>query len=321
MNIRGGTVFALVLTMIWLGGCGGGDCDNPNPNYDPNDPTSESCFDDALTEGGLSSGQAASISLTNALIFNNPGAITIRGEFPGETSSTTPQGEVTLAPGGSSTITTPATHPDDPNDPVVASLVWMVGSDSFVSLPSGEADSDDGDTLSNTFTVDASVCDNLCDIIHEVQCYEAAQTASGTITQANLTTVILECTGSGDPAVCPSSGGQGSLTPGPGGSRSVASDDCTDSGNPEACSSPEGGFLPSNEGTGQVFSGDICQLQCDLCEAGCDLQWMCEIFDSTCLSRCEDEKAFQSEYYDSIIYCLGGKTLTCENFIMCSQLN
>ncbi len=38
--------FGLCLVWVFLAvGCGGGDCENPNPNYDPGDPASPICFD------------------------------------------------------------------------------------------------------------------------------------------------------------------------------------------------------------------------------------------------------------------------------------
>ena len=182
--------------------CGGGSCGEPT---DGNGSTSgaltasENCQD-----AGLSAAEAAAVSLTNALKANNPNAETITGQFPGDITGATDQGSITAGPGETISISTRASSPEDPDDPVVASLVWMEGSNSFISLPSSGADSNENDTLQNSFTVDQSVCDNLCNIVHQVKCYEAAQTASGTITAANLTTVVLECTGAGNPAECPS---------------------------------------------------------------------------------------------------------------------
>ena len=195
-------LFVASLLLIMCAGCDGGDCENPNPNYDSSNPESELC----LTDDSYSASKAAAISLTNAMLFTNPGAIVIPGDFPADTTEATNQGELPLEPGSSSAIVTVGGAVGQ-DDPVVASLVWMEGADRFISLPAGTADSSSDDTLTNTFTVDESVCDDLCNIIHDVKCYEAAQTASGVVTQANLTTVILECTGSGDPVYCPSNGG------------------------------------------------------------------------------------------------------------------
>ncbi len=200
-----GVLFIIGSLFVW--GCGGGSCDESAAT----DPTATGSVSGQLNqqdcaETGLSASESAAASLTKALAFNNAGAEFIPGAFPGDVSTASPQGEVTLGPGGSTTVSTPAANPDDPDDPVVASLVWMDGSDGFITLPSGGADSNTGGTLDNTFTVDPSVCDNLCDIVHDIKCYEAAQTASGVITAANLTTVLLECTGNGDPAQCPGGG-------------------------------------------------------------------------------------------------------------------
>jgi hypothetical protein len=79
----------------------------------------------------------------------------------------------------------------DPSDPVVARLVYMGGSATHIRLPVA----DGAQPGPAKFTVDPSVCMELCDVIHQIQCYEAAQTASGTITKAQLTNVILDCQG------------------------------------------------------------------------------------------------------------------------------
>lgn len=155
------------------------------------------CTPGRSSRSGKSGAAAAAESLTNALEFNNPGAKRIEGEFPASTSGAVDKGGADLGPGGAASIDLDA--PDD----IAATLVWMDGSSSFWSLPVGGADRT-GSTVRNTFTVSADVCDDLCNIVHQVKCYEAAQTADGTITKANLTTVLLQCTGSGDPAQCQS---------------------------------------------------------------------------------------------------------------------
>ncbi len=145
--------------------------------------------------------QAAAESLTNALSFQNEGAKQIDGPFPAELSTDVTK-EVEMGPGGSGAISVDETSADDP---VVATLVWMNGSSKFWSLPAGGA-SRGGGQVQNTFTVTGDVCDDLCNIIHQVKCYEAAQTASGTVTQANLTQVILQCEEEGSETKCSSSG-------------------------------------------------------------------------------------------------------------------
>jgi hypothetical protein len=167
--------------------------------------------------GGNASGAAE--SLANALAFQNEGATTIDGALPGESEgapSLEPStGEGTITPGGVGSVRIKVAD-EDPSDPVIATLVWFDGASSFFSLPVGGATKEDDGTIANTFTVSSDVCDDLCNIVHQVKCYEAAQTTSGLITQANLQTVLLECTGSGDPAKC-GTGGGGTADAGTGG--------------------------------------------------------------------------------------------------------
>ena len=95
MGIRFSVVILFGLISSVLMSCGGGSCG------DPNDPSAtESLAEQNCEPNGLSASAAASVSLTNALTFNNAGAVFIEGEFPGETSAASPQGEVSLAPGG-----------------------------------------------------------------------------------------------------------------------------------------------------------------------------------------------------------------------------
>ncbi|GMV44591.1 MAG: hypothetical protein AMXMBFR64_63070 [Myxococcales bacterium] len=160
--------------------------------------------------GGNASGAAE--SLANALAFQNEGAASIDGALPGASDGAPAlepgSDEGTIAPGGIGNVRIKVVD-EDPNDPVVATLVWFEGASTFFSLPVAGSTKDDDGTISNAFTVSQDVCDDLCNIVHQVKCYEAAQTTSGLITKANLQTILLECTGSGDPANCAGGGGGG----------------------------------------------------------------------------------------------------------------
>jgi hypothetical protein len=149
--------------------------------------------------GSRGASSAAASSLTNAMQFNNDGAKRIQGGFPGDVNGATAGPTVSLGPGQTSSATLEVT------DDVVATLIWMQGADAFWSLPTGGAVRT-GNMVSNQFTVSDAVCDDLCNIIHQVKCYEAAQTADGTITQAQLTTVTLQCEAKGAEVNCSSAG-------------------------------------------------------------------------------------------------------------------
>ncbi len=163
---------------------------------------------------GVDSADPAAEALAHALSFDGDEARFVQGALP-EASEEAPgvQGEgggtASLAPGERGTVSV-TLRDVSAEDPVVALLVQMSGASGFVTVPRKQ--STDG-TVSADFTVDPAVCADLCDIVHQVVCYEAAMTKSGLVTAKNLTTVLLQCTGQGDPDKCetvaPSGGAAG----------------------------------------------------------------------------------------------------------------
>ena len=110
-------------------------------------------------------------------------------------------------------------NPDEDSDPTVATLIWMEGADSYIELPVDSASGVTGElpkTISNGFTVTQEICDDLCNIAHDVKCYESAVTASGVVTQSNLVDLQVLCEEAGNEAQCPSArppAGAGPSTP------------------------------------------------------------------------------------------------------------
>ncbi|RTZ90997.1 MAG: hypothetical protein DSY92_05370, partial [Planctomycetota bacterium] len=85
------------------------------------------------------------------------------------------QGSVEMSPGQTGSLTMNVDEVSDPSDPVVAKLVYMGGALTHLKVVLGD------DAASATpFTVASDVCKNLCTVVHEVQCFEAAVTESGT---------------------------------------------------------------------------------------------------------------------------------------------
>lgn len=112
-----------------------------------------------------------------------------------------------LGPGSNGVVTMTVNNPDEENDPTVATLIWMEGADSYIELPVETASGVTGSlpkTISNGFTVTQEICDDLCNIAHDVKCYESAVTASGVVTQSNLVDIQVLCEEAGNEAQCPS---------------------------------------------------------------------------------------------------------------------
>ncbi len=143
--------------------------------------------------GGGASGVAfkstppAADELTRAMTID--GSQQAEGAPVGITLDPVDQGSVEMSPGQTGSLTMNADEVSDPSDPVVAKLVYMGGALTHLKVPLGT------DAASATpFTVASDVCKNLCTVVHQVQCFEAAVTESGTITQANLTNLLVNCT-------------------------------------------------------------------------------------------------------------------------------
>ena len=113
--------------------------------------------------------------------------------------------EPTLTPGMTSVLSILVDNSEAASDPVVATLVGFEGATGFIVVPTATDQSEPGPSqINNTFTVDPSICDDLCNIIHQVMCYEAAQTASGLVTKANLRSIAVDCQALGNESSCAS---------------------------------------------------------------------------------------------------------------------
>ena len=52
------------------------------------------------------------------------------------------------------------------------------------------------------------LCNDLCNIAHQVRCYESAVTESGVVTAANLMEITVQCEEAGNPSRCDGGGGR-----------------------------------------------------------------------------------------------------------------
>ncbi|MBK7580617.1 MAG: hypothetical protein IPI67_10475 [Myxococcales bacterium] len=97
---------------------------------------------------------------------------------------------IPLEPGGSMTVQIPF---ESPAGNVIGAGIRFgaTGPVKVVNLP--QAVGQTQGTLSFTFQVPSSVCDNLSSICHDIKCYEFAVTSSGTISKANISAVALKC--------------------------------------------------------------------------------------------------------------------------------
>ena len=169
--------------------------------------------------GGGGGGQAAN-ALTRSMQFQNQGAASREGEPPPPTEGssvrliTTSGGDsssTTVSPGSSGVVTMTVENPNADTDPVVTTLIWMEGADSHVELPvSGAMTSESApNTVANAFVVDEALCNDLCNIAHQVRCYESAVTESGVVTAANLMEITVQCEEAGNPSRCDGGGAGG----------------------------------------------------------------------------------------------------------------
>lgn len=252
------------------------------------------------TRGGGSSKAAkeaaAAEALTHALQFQNANAKRIDGDLP-DPSPGAPElvpdddgGASTFNPGAAGAVTLKVSNARA-DDPVVSTLIQFAGAKQFISLPVDAGAS--GDTVTNAFTISKDVCADLCNIIHQVKCYESAMTKSGLVTKANLRTVALQCEEMGSATKCASSG---TVQPAP------APDATSDAPQPDDTPSP------SDTTTDTDPPAD------DVCGAWCGFAVGCGGADDKCVSECTagmpDVPAACKAALEAVASCVSGKS--CE---------
>jgi len=87
-----------------------------------------------------------------------------------------------------------------PNGNVVAAGMRFGDSGPVSVVPITGALGQTSGTLSMPFSIDASVCNDLSSICHDIKCYEFAITAAGEISQANIRDVALMCGNCDEPS-------------------------------------------------------------------------------------------------------------------------
>lgn len=87
-----------------------------------------------------------------------------------------------------------------PNGNVVAAGMRFGDSGPVNVVPINGALGQTNGALSMPFSIDASVCNDLSSICHDIKCYEFAITAAGKISQANIRDVALMCGNCDEPS-------------------------------------------------------------------------------------------------------------------------
>jgi hypothetical protein len=170
------------------------------------------CFEAAATpDAGLDEAQAVAEALTRKVEFEN--GTLLEGFLPDETAPEVelfPLEETLLmAPGDTSLMALDVDNPDEADDPLEATLVQFgeaVADHVEVARASkgGEPPvQGERSRLENRFSVQADICDLLCNKRYTVKLFEAGKTRSGKVGKHRQRTLVLECTELGDPNRCP----------------------------------------------------------------------------------------------------------------------
>lgn len=168
----------MAFSLVSCTGDDGGSSDATTKTGDP---------DDAMTAGISFSGGSV-VSGTPPAATNNPGDITL----------TSPTDPASVSPGGSGTMSITINQPPG----TIASMdvnVRFGNAGSFINIPvnssiTSQLAGTTGGVLDIPFTLSSSVCNNIADIQHQIQCYESVDIGGGVnVSPATARQMLLAC--------------------------------------------------------------------------------------------------------------------------------
>ena len=170
-----------------------------------------SCGDDdggATEGGGTGSGDQdiakVAMALTGGVDFENSSVVAALLPDPDNDTVELDQSATTLSlepGGGAQLLPLEVTNPDSADTQVEAVLLQFEGADEHIEVEV-EGSEDENETFELRFTVDAGICDELCNDVVRLKLAQAVRMTDGSISEHLERMLSLDCSDDGDPDAC-----------------------------------------------------------------------------------------------------------------------
>jgi hypothetical protein len=168
--------------------------------------------------------EKVAMALTGGVEFENGSIVAALLPDPDNETVELDQSATTLRlePGGAEILPLEVSNPDSADSQVEAVLLQFEGADEHVQVEV-EGSEDETETFNLPFSIDAGICDALCNEVVRLKLLQAVRMTDGTVSKHLERLLDLDCSDDGDADACeeddaPRAGSSGSNPPGGGGS-------------------------------------------------------------------------------------------------------